>query len=376
MSNIDRLGFYLVGWKKFYNKTLALLESKKSNYDLTWYFNDHVYGNINWSIPIEESLPSLYLKRAKQLREKYDYLVLYYSGGADSNNILHTFLDNDIFIDEIVMQLVGEDRKNYNNTDLSNRNTYAEIDYVAIPYLNKLKNKLHPNTKIRIQDFGEPTIEVLKKDNWFEDFPLGTNITLGGVGRQYAQVLDNHIVRLADTNKTVCQILGVDKPLVHFDGTDYYAYFLDASAMHAVPVEMSKNEMFTTRYVTEFFYWTPDLPEIVVKQAQEIKRACELDPAKKEMWAKSFEIHVGEFRSVMHPIIYPPKITPKFQVEKPSSSVMRSMDDWFWSTASDEIKHNYLEVINYLEKNINLKYCLSNNIMSGLKGTITRFYKL
>jgi len=54
---------------------------------------------------VSESLDFLYALRARQLREKYDYLVLYFSGGADSTNILKTFIDNNIFLDEIVMQM-------------------------------------------------------------------------------------------------------------------------------------------------------------------------------------------------------------------------------------------------------------------------------
>lgn len=375
MSDTDRLGFYLVGWKKFYNKTLALLENMRTGYDLLWIFNDSVYSSINWTVPVEETLQNLYLKRAKQLREKYDYIVLYYSGGADSNNILHTFIDNNIFIDEIVMQMVECDRKNYNNKDLSNRNAYAEIDFVAMPYLNSIKHKLHPATKIRIQDFGAPTIEILKHDNWFETNPLGTNITLGGVGRQYAQVLDTHILRLADTSKTVCQLLGVDKPLVYFDGTDYYAYFVDSSAMHAVPTELSQHEVFT-RYVTEFFYWTPDMPEIVVKQAQEIKAQCQADTVKQQLWTQSLTKHVGEYRSAMHPIIYPGIETPKFQTEKPSGAIIRDMDSWFWNTASATIKDNYLNAIKYLGDNTNGKYSVTGDIKNGLQATRTKFYKL
>ena len=83
----DRLGYYRVGWKKFYNKTLALLESNKTGYKIDWVFNNDIYGKIDWTLPVLESLDLLYALRARQLREKYDYLVLYFSGGADSTNI-------------------------------------------------------------------------------------------------------------------------------------------------------------------------------------------------------------------------------------------------------------------------------------------------
>ena len=120
----DRLGYYLVGWKKFHNKTLALLESKKTGYDLVWVFNNDVYGKIDWTIPIHDSLENLYKKRAQQLRDQYDYLVLYFSGGADSLNILHSFINNNIFLDEIVMQVPEPAMSTFNEEDKSNKNLY------------------------------------------------------------------------------------------------------------------------------------------------------------------------------------------------------------------------------------------------------------
>ena len=117
--NSDRLGYYLVGWKKFYNKTLALMESKKTGYEVTWSFNENIYGSIDWSIPIETPLFEIYKQRAQQLRDKYDYLMLYYSGGADSGAILRTFVENNIFIDEIVMQLPEPVRQTFDPKDKS-----------------------------------------------------------------------------------------------------------------------------------------------------------------------------------------------------------------------------------------------------------------
>ena len=71
----DRLGYYLVGNKKFFNKSLALIEHSVTREPITWIFNDSAYGAINWTIPIETSLTELYRQRAQQLRNEYDYLV-------------------------------------------------------------------------------------------------------------------------------------------------------------------------------------------------------------------------------------------------------------------------------------------------------------
>lgn len=375
----DRLGYYLVGWKKFYNKTLALIESKKAGYKPLWIFNDSVYSSIDWTVPILESLDSIYERRAKQLRDQYDYLVLYYSGGSDSHNILCTFIKHNIFIDEIVMQIPELDRKNLNGWDTSGRNVYGEIDAVASPQLQYLKNVLNPNTKIRYQDISKPALELLEKDNWFDLHPTGNLISItGGVARQAVNMYDTTVLSLASAGKRACQIVGVDKPLVYFNGTDYYAFFADNSAQHCSPIELNRDyyEIFHNHFVTEFFYWTPDMPEIVVKQAQEIKKACELDPVKQLLWAQTLNKHIGEYRTAMHPIIYPGVGTPTFQTDKPPSTIIREMDGWFWATASENAKNNYLQVMNYLKDNIDPIHGIKNDVHNGISSTNSKFYKL
>jgi hypothetical protein len=372
--NTDRLGFYLVGWKKFYNKTLALLESKKAGYDVNWVFNDKVYGSIDWTVPIDTLLPELYKKRALQLREQYDYLILYFSGGADSLNILRSFVDNNIFLDEIVMQFPEPVKSTFNETDKSNKNFYSEIKYQAIPALNGLQ--LHPNTKIRHQDFSKPLLELLTKDDWFDSVPLGTNISPAGIGRQVAQLKEDHILELCNTGKTAAQILGVDKPLVYSDGVNYFAYFSDVSAMHSPPVDYTQGDIFHNLYRTEFFYWTPDMPEIVVKQAQMIKEFCIQNPQAKSMIMKTLKTHIQTYKSLLHSIIYPKDMIINWDPEKPSMRVVRPMDEWFWKTASDQVKGNYLNVIDFLKLNTDSKYMIDNDIQNGVSANLSRFYKL
>lgn len=372
--NSDRLGYYRVGWKKFYNKTLAMLESKRTNYKIDWVFNNDVYGKIDWTVPVTESLDFLYLMRAKQLRDKYDYLVLYFSGGADSTNILKTFIDNNIFLDEIVMQYPEPAVKNFNEDDKSNRNIYSEIKYQAVPTLKNLS--INPNTKVRYQDFAKPLLDLLSKDNWFDEIPMGTNISPSGIGRQVSQVTEPHILNLCMQGKSCAQILGVDKPLVHSTETAYYAYFSDVSAMHSPPVDFTMGEIFNNLYHTEFFYWTPDLPQIVVKQAQLIKAYCETSTVAKAQIMSSMKKHIGTFRPLLHSIIYDPNLKIDWDPEKPDSKVVRPMDEWFWNSASEKQIGNYLSVIDYIKERSDPEYMIDGSIENGLTAHTTGFYKL
>ena len=102
IMNQDRMlqyGFYQVGEYKFYSKFEAQILSEKSGLPIRWNFNDEAYDCSNWQVEPVESIGELYRQRAQQLRDQYDYLVLWFSGGADSTNILDSFVLNNIKLD-------------------------------------------------------------------------------------------------------------------------------------------------------------------------------------------------------------------------------------------------------------------------------------
>jgi hypothetical protein len=86
-------GYYTVDGIDFQSKIQACIFANKHNKKVEWKFNNQAFDTYNWSIEPEQSLDQLYDRRANDLREKYDYLILSYSGGADSHNILMALLD-------------------------------------------------------------------------------------------------------------------------------------------------------------------------------------------------------------------------------------------------------------------------------------------
>lgn len=372
----DRLGFYLVGWKKFFNKTLALIESKKTGYDLKWVFNENIYKNIDWTVPISTPLSELYKKRAEQLRYQYDYVILQFSGGADSSNILHAFIDNKIFLDEIVLQVPETDKTNWNTYDLTSRNMNAEIEFEAKVRLDKYRNIIDPRTVIRYQDYSKPIIEFLNSEYWFEKIPTGVNNCISGIGRQIAQVTDTDLLKLAYKGKTACIVQGVDKPLIYFNGSEYYCFFSDLSAMHNAPIEINHSDIFDNFCRTEFFYWTPSMPEIVIKQAQEIKKNCEINHSIREIFRNSFKTHIKHYKNILHPIIYPAHTEPDFQTDKPSFNIKRDIDVWFWKTASEAQKNNYLKLVEHLGNVIDHDKFIDGDIMLGMAANYSSFYRI
>jgi len=99
----DRYGYYQVGDTRTYSRYERMDLLHQHPCDWRWVYNDNFFSQYDWTREPTESLDELYKQRAEQLRRDYDYLVLYYSGGYDSANLLHAFLDNDIYPDEIAI---------------------------------------------------------------------------------------------------------------------------------------------------------------------------------------------------------------------------------------------------------------------------------
>ena len=141
----------------------TMLLNKDYNGNITFHFGDSIFSKIDWSKSLDDiSIDSLYKLRATQLREKYDYLAVAFSGGSDSTQILQTFLKNNIFIDEIVCVNYDKladsvDSSNFQkNKDLQQ---ILEFRYAAMPILKKFKDT---KTKISIID---STDDIIKEYN-------------------------------------------------------------------------------------------------------------------------------------------------------------------------------------------------------------------
>jgi hypothetical protein len=214
-------------------------------------------------------------------------------------------------------------------------------------------------------------IELLSNDNWTEKLLPGASYNLGVIARAMGQYHTRDILNVSESGKTSCQVLGIDKPLIYFDGTNYYSFFVDQSAYHMQPLDSTMRDL--SHYsVTEFFYWTPDLPEIVVKQAQEIKKACVANPLVKELFTKTTKSEVGIFRTVMQSVIYDTKHAPEFQTNKPPMDAGEVLNSWFFAGEDKSIIDNYTYAMDHLKKSINPKFF--NN--TGYQSILSKFYKL
>lgn len=262
----NTLGYYKVNQHIFFNKIDAILEADKLKSNIQWIFNDHIFDNLNWLIEPDLSLDALYKMRAQQIRDQYDYVIVMISGGADSTNVLRSFLDNNIKIDEIVAAgpWSGLSRWVLNPYDTTSFNTVSETIYALDPLIKRISNTW-PNIKITKNDYFED-IRNFKSEDWIRH--SGSWIHPSTVKHS----LDKfpHIKNLAESGKKIAKVYGIDKPvLVRGVNGNLYNVILDGVIQVAARQSTVENH---TNIEPILFYITPDLPELMIKQCHVLAR--------------------------------------------------------------------------------------------------------
>lgn len=320
-------GFYTVNGEVIDSKIYAMLKASETKSDLTWNYFDSIFTDASYKFAARNvSLEELYKQRAQQLRDKYDYLILNYSGGSDSHNILHTFLKYKIPLDMVYVQwpesLVGKGLYTVNTQDKTNANFHSEWDLVLKKDLEWLGIN-RPEIKIEIGDWSKTVKEQFYKDDLFAN-----NVSnLPSIARAQKQNTFSDVEgTLALQGKKVGSIFGVDKPNVVKKDADWFFYFTDTACMTQANPDNPQG--------TEYFYWTPDFPEIAVAQAHKMIDWFELHPAQEYLvLAKSkrlamdptfaswpYEKHYAEYAHVAEIaklVCYPHWDFNRFQADKP-----------------------------------------------------------
>jgi hypothetical protein len=265
MSKND-IGFYTVGEKKFSSKLDAVLEAQLTDAKVEWHFFNDIFSKVNWTIEPELSLDQLYKIRAQQIRDAYDYVIVFCSGGADSNNVIRSFINNNIHVDEVISMapLSGLNNWGWDKNDISLSNTVSETKYALFPMLDEIRTK-NPNIKITINDFFEDIVNY-NSDEWIYN-STGNYI---GPATSMCGRLDKfkHLTDLAEQGKRIGLVYGVDKPVISVRNNHVYMLLADAGVNYARPP-------FVTDYPNVdrvLFYWTHEMPELMIKQGHVVAR--------------------------------------------------------------------------------------------------------
>jgi len=357
-----RVGLYHVGDMVFISKSDALIYATATKQPVYWDFNDDVFSKIDWKIPISTPLSELYKQRAQQLRDKYDYLSLFFSGGVDSANVLHSFIDNGIFLDEIVMYRPVRTIKNANTLDKSPKNVYSEIEFAAIPHLKKyLKDE---RTLVRFIDMDTSAEEFFNDDNLLSEFCTLNNMGVTPVVKTAMCLTDKIWNALYESGKTVAHIHGIDKPIISIDNGEYSFQFEDSMSFNFESKSLiDQYDRINKHQYHEYFYWTPDLPQLVIKQCQVVKQVCNNDLIFKLLFVQSLNSIQQKFMAIIH-YIYPPhvnEIRDRFTTGKVLLGLNASQHLWFHDTMGDDINGKFNDMVKYTRYIIDDSFFYNSN---------------
>lgn len=366
------LGYYTVGTEVFHSKTAALVEATRTNIHPQWHFSDHVFSRMDWESPPVDDITEMYKRRAKQLREKYDYLILMFSGGSDSTTIIRSFIQAGVHLDEILVKWsLKASEKVYtpNTTDHGTHNIFSEWDYAIKPTLDYIATH-HPKIKITIYDFSDQFDGEISEQDWFS-----VNDHLNpGVFRRYGLALTESQEKMQEAGKSVATIWGIDKPQLAYKDGNIYAYFLDKLA-NTRSVEGSANR------TNELFYWTPDVPEVAVNQAKKVYNYISKRPDLLPLidWVDPRGKNKTLYDNIARGIIHPEWDTTIFQVTKPSNMVFNEYDTWmFKSLQPYRYYQSWENGLTSIKAVVDPKYFQPNKTgrFEGWIGFISPFYKL
>jgi hypothetical protein len=354
--------------KLFATKIDAVKYASQTGQSVYFYYHDHIWDNFDKTLLGKVPLTTLYKERAQQLRDKYDHLVLHYSGGADSHNILHTFLTNNIKLDEICVKWPKplRDGKFYtpNNKDTSAKNAVSEWDFAIKPTLDWLASN-RPDIKITIIDYASNLTQQLTSVEHIETRILSMPISRGGIASLAWWVdptIEENISHKSIPNTG--HIFGVDKPILLLKDNNVCVQFMDVVFDTALmPVANSEGRV-------EGFYWTPDFPILALEQAYQTalfikqnKEFLSLIETSSTLTAADILKRFEDQGNLQKKILYNDSWDLNtFQVDKPN--VARS--DWyFWLFENQELvslRNNWAQASNNLLQGVDQQLLLTTAV--------------
>jgi hypothetical protein len=366
-------GVYCANGKPFFNKVEAILEANTSNKWVEWDYHDATFGKHQWDIEPPVALDELYRQRALQLREAYDHLVLFFSGGVDSWNILHTFVKNNIRIDEIYMFGAFEaESKQYSTLGASRDPGYytREIKQ-ALPVVKRLVE--NQNVKINTYDWTKDILEAANDLDWIWRAGVRFDPTCM-VRSKFHKVFREHN-ELLHRGKRVGFVYGVDKPRLLRDDNSIYFAFLDViMTTGTLPTNDIMGEYWEN---DEYFYWTPNMPELAIKQSHVVvnwlRANNKLDLIKHTNNISSF--HDEDYYREVNRSVYPTWDQNTWQIKKPTGAIYNELSKWFFD-GNFEARLKWESSLWELERICGKQWFNKNTVTEGLRGHLSPMYKI
>ena len=307
-----------------------------------FYYHDKEFSKIDWNYEPPQSLQDLYRIKAEKIRQDYEYVILAYSGGMDSSQVLETFYYNNIHIDEILM--VGAfSQDSYGGSD---ENHNKEIYDSAWPILNELQLK---NTKITNLDY---TTFFNNVDNFSLIQKYGSD-WINHIGCFYSlhNLFWHDISKyVGPKDKKTCVVFALEKAMFLYDRilNKPYTVFSDHYAVSYG--NMKSTEQFSKVY----FYNEPSIEStnILRKQLHLIK-----DYYLNEILPNGLDQYFNEYKErIIDNIIYKVKNKLRYRSWKSKSKILSDRDRYIINHKNSDIYKIYTDGIKKLPTQTNVSF--------------------
>jgi hypothetical protein len=377
-EEFTRHGYYLINGIKTLSKFEAWKLSNNKFEDIKFIFNDNIMDQYDWTVEPEEDIYELYAERARQLRNNYDYLVLLYSGGIDSHNILQCFLDNNIQLNEICTF-------SNTNVELKTDKFNQEVFNRAIPFINSL-NLNSTGTKFRLIDISNLVINQYSNIFHFENSLHYFN----GPSNNWSNTVRSCILKtnipehlkISEKGKKICYIWGFDKPVINVINDKYYLHFADSAVDINIHQYINRVELKSKlcNFYDEPFFISKDCVKISIKQAHMlVKYMHKIQLNDKNLIYQNQLANTGPFvvhhknqfykfltKKMVDSVIYPKSIMDMFVNDKLKGSViLTARDNWFNKSTHDNQNRWSQNLNNIVKNNINFFKFEDNKLISS-----------
>jgi hypothetical protein len=335
-------GFYEVAGHRYLNKFKAFEASFPHGWWPHWNFHDEFFSQQDWTREPIEDIKSLYRQRALDLRQQFDYLILWYSGGSDSHTVAKSFVDNGIRLDEL-WHRTGLDRHRRLDRGQDVANQANETRFTTLPQVKELMVK-DPNLKFTMFDAMNYSLQYwhankinIDESNYFNPLlPAKSHSDLFNTHKNYQKI---------------GKITALDKPRVYYENSSWWFSFIDMP-IHT-QIMMNRPNDSDERDVC--FFWDPGAIKILIKQSHMIRSWFESHPSMMHLARRDLSPQEKiQWEHIIKSIIYPDWDLTTWQVGKPSNDIEHPEFFWFYQDQNSQAYQNWKDTARTFSEEINL----------------------
>ena len=245
--------WYTVEDQQYYNKNQAFIAAGGDLSKIKLHFMEDYWDSVDWQSEPTETWQELYALRAQELRDKYNYVALWYTGGYDSHTILQTFIKNNITLDEIVI---------YDKNDM-----FVDSGILhAMSTAYRVKRDHYPNLHVNIIKWDYSELGKLYKD-WGNDWIykiIGNHSRITKSTMHYTKTVFNHTQQTFRNDSNRCDITGHEKCKLYMYDNKWYTFFMDVDLSNYVGsnhVTFYFDKKIYVKQVYNAIRWFESLPE-------------------------------------------------------------------------------------------------------------------